>query len=155
MMHEFEHESALTRSVLAVTPDSLLDYQAHGSLHDVRWNVSHLVDIPSWAEIILRSSVFDVAPPGGPPHTTPEMATISDALASFDKNVATAKEVLADFSLDSLGEEWSLLVGGQPVLTYPRYIAYRIYMITHVAHHRGHLLVYLRTNGIETPHLYG
>ncbi|MCM2372198.1 DinB family protein [Aporhodopirellula aestuarii] len=155
MLREFDIESASTRSVIEITPDALMDYQADESLHSIRWNVSHLADIPSWANIILRENVFDVAPPDGPPHTTPEMATVADALQAFDKNIESAKEVIADFSLDTLEDEWSLLVGGQPVLTQPRYIIYRMYMVSHVAHHRAHLLVYLRTNGIETPHLYG
>lgn len=155
MLQEFDLETALTRSVLKITPDALMDYQADESLHSVRWNVSHLADIPSWADVILRKDVFDIAPPDGPPHTTPEMATIADTIAAFDSNVQTAKEILAEFPIDSLEDEWSLLIGGQAVLTHSRYMIYRMYMISHVAHHRAHVLVYLRTNGIETPHLYG
>lgn len=155
MLSEFVHEAGLTRSLLDVVPDSLLDYQADESLQTVRWNVSHLVDIPTWMDMILTKSSFDVAPVGEPPHSTPAQPTMAEAIETFDRHVADAKAVIERFDLDSLDDEWSLLLGGQPILTHPRYMIYRMYIINHVAHHRGHLLVYLRTNGVETPRLYG
>lgn len=155
MQEEFQHESQLTRSVFDVVPDSLLDYQAGDAMHTIRWNVSHLVDIPTWADMILNQASFDVAPVGQPPHTTPELKSMAAAIEAFDKHIAEAQSVLADFSLESLDDPWSLLTGGQTLLKHPRHLIYRMYMVSHVAHHRAHLLVYLRLNGIETPHLYG
>jgi uncharacterized damage-inducible protein DinB len=37
----------------------------------------------------------------------------------------------------------------------PRYIALRDGVMNHMAHHRGHLMVYLRMNGEKIPALYG
>ena len=154
MKNELAHEADLTRSVLNVIPDGLLDVKAHPSVRSIRWNVSHLVDILSWAPMILHEAYFDVAPPGEPPHDTPEMATIADAITTFDQNLIVAQGSLDQLSVDTLDDPWSLRVGGQPVLTHPRYMIYRMYMVNHVAHHRGHLLAYLRINDIETPRLY-
>lgn len=155
MLDEHQHESALTRSVLQAIPDSLLDYQATDSSRDVRWNVSHLVDIPSWTDMILREAFFDVAPPGEPPHDTPLMENIEAAIATFDQNVQTATSTIREFDVSTLEDDWSLKLGGQVLLTHSRYMIYRMYLINHVAHHRGHLLVYLRLNGVVTPNLYG
>lgn len=155
MLDEYEHESELTRSVLQVVPDFLLDYQATESSRDIRWNVSHLVDIPSWANMILREASFDVAPVGEPPHDTPLVENMEKALAQFDQHAEAATETIRDFDLETLEDDWSLKLGGEVLLTRPRYMIHRMYLINHVAHHRGHLLVYLRINGIETPRLYG
>lgn len=155
MLEEYHHESKLTRSVIEATPDSLLDFKPEESMHDVRWNVSHLVDIPDWTDMILNQAEFDVAPVGQPPHQTLEMQSIAEALDAFDRNTASAKKLISTFDLTTLEDEWSLKLGGQTLLTHPRHLIYRMYLISHVAHHRGHLLVYLRLNGIETPRLYG
>ncbi|TWU61825.1 MULTISPECIES: DinB family protein [Crateriforma] len=155
MTQQFENEIARTRQVLDVVTDALLDYQASPTMRSVRWNVSHLVDVPSWAEIILKADEFDVAPPDGPPHETPEMATMADAMNALDKNVAEARTALASFDVQSLDADWSLKAGGQTLMTMSRYETFQMFEISHVAHHRGHLLVYLRMNGVETPLLYG
>lgn len=155
MLDEFHHESSLTRSVLQAVPDSLLDYRATDSSRDVRWNVSHLVDIPSWTDMILRQAYFDVAPVGEPPHDTPLMENMETAITSFDRHVQDATFTIGDFDMSTLEEDWSLKLGGQVLLTHSRYMIYRMYLISHVAHHRGHLLVYLRLNGIDMPGLYG
>ncbi|MEM9644739.1 MAG: DinB family protein [Planctomycetota bacterium] len=155
MKSEFAHEAGLTRSVLDVVPDDLLGFQADESMHTIGWNVNHLVDIATWVDMILNQDSFDVAPPGAAPHSTPEMPTIAAALEAHDDHIATSLSVLDSFLMESLEDSWTLLAGGQPLLTHPKHMIYRMYVTNHIAHHRGHLLVYLRLNGVETPRLYG
>jgi len=155
MLLEFDHESQLTRSVLEVVPNATLDFQAEPSLKSIRWNVSHLVDIPTWARILLTEDAYDVAPVGEPPHETEMLESVEQAVAQFDTNLGTAREAIETFDLDSLDDPWSLKAGGQTLMTQPRHLVYRMYMVSHVAHHRGHLLAYLRMCGVDTPRLYG
>lgn len=155
MLEEFADETALTRSLLNVVPDDLLSFQAGETMHTVQWNVSHLADIPSWMEVILKANEFDVAPPGEPPHDTVLLGSASEALSVFDKNVAGAVACIESLDVETLEQPWTLKAGGHPLMTMTRFAAFRKYQLNHVAHHRGHLLVYLRLNGIETPLLYG
>lgn len=155
MLQEFDWETGLTRSVLAVVPDSLMDFEAAEGMRSIRWNVSHLVDIPTWLGMILCEAQFDVAPVGQPPHDTPLMESTEQAVSTFDRHIQEAKQVIETFDVESLNDSWSLLVGGEAVLTQPRHLVYRMYACNHVAHHRGHLLAYLRINSVETPRLYG
>ncbi len=155
MLMEFDHESGLTRSVLEVVPDTSMDFQAEPSLRSIRWNVSHLADIPGWTEMILRERTFDVAPIDGPPHDTVMMETAKQAIETFDANIAAARQVIEEFAIDSLDDPWSLQAGGHTLFTHPRHMIYRMYLVSHVAHHRGHLLAYLRMCGVETPRIYG
>ncbi|MEZ6128079.1 MAG: DinB family protein [Planctomycetaceae bacterium] len=155
MLLEFDHESQLTRSVLEVVPNASLDFQAEPSLRPIRWNVSHLADIPSWARVILTEAEYDVAPVGGPPHETAMVESAEQGVALFDANRAIARETIETFDLDSLDDSWTLKAGGQTLSTQPRHLVYRMYMVSHVAHHRGHLLAYLRMCGVDTPRLYG
>lgn len=50
---------------------------------------------------------------------------------------------------------WTLLEGGHEILTMPRSAVIRGFIISHIIHHRAHLLVYLRLNDIPVPGMYG
>jgi hypothetical protein len=84
-----------TRSIIELVPDSLLDWQAHDSLHAVGWVASHIADILSWTGAILNDTSFDVAPRDGPPHQSPLLSSSQEILASFDQNLATARLLIA------------------------------------------------------------
>lgn len=155
MIDEFDLETSLTRSVLAIVPDECLDFRATPTARSIRWNVGHLVDIPTWCDAILNQPSLDIAPVGQPPHRVPEPADMAQAIALLETNSAAAREAIESFAVDSLGDPWSLLAGGGPLLTHARHLIYRMYITNHAAHHRGHLLVYLRLCGIEPPHIYG
>jgi uncharacterized damage-inducible protein DinB len=50
---------------------------------------------------------------------------------------------------------WTLLRAGQPIFTMPRAAVVRGVVLNHLIHHRAHLCVYLRLNGIPVPGMYG
>lgn len=152
---EFEHEMGGTKSILALVPQSLLEWKAHEGLNTVGWVASHLVDTLSWAGAIVADTSFDVAPPDGPPHESPLMDQAADLVPSFEKNLEIAKQVISDASDESFGDDWSLLQGGQVLFTQPRGAVLRTFLLNHVIHHRAFLVAYLRINGIECPGLYG
>lgn len=155
MVDEFTQESQLTQSVLDVVPESLMAKQMADSLRTIGWNACHLADIPNWADMILNRDRYDIGTPEEPNDLTPDLATMNAVNALFRKNVDQAIRILKSFHLESLEEPWSLYSGEQVLMTLPRYLIYRKFMINHVAHHRGHLLAYLRINGVETPRIYG
>ena len=50
---------------------------------------------------------------------------------------------------------WSLLAGGQTILTMPRVAVLRGMVMNHLIHHRGQLTVYFRMLDVPVPALYG
>jgi uncharacterized damage-inducible protein DinB len=52
-------------------------------------------------------------------------------------------------------QDWSLLEGGKAVLTLPRAVVVRNFILNHMIHHRGQLTVYLRMNDVPLPAIYG
>ena len=52
-------------------------------------------------------------------------------------------------------ENWALLFNGKTLFTMPRYMVIRQFMMNHLIHHRGELIVYLRLLDIPVPGLYG
>ena len=55
----------------------------------------------------------------------------------------------------SLMANWSLLRGGQTLMTMPRTAVLRSFVMNHIIHHRAQLGVYLRLNNVPVPSIYG
>ena len=155
MLPEFEHEMANTRKVLALVPDDKLDWKAGPTFNTIGWVSSHLADIPSWGEGTLTYDSFDVNPAGGEPYQTPMAGSRQQILEMFDTNVAAAKKAIAAANDEAFFKPWSLKAAGEALFTMPRVAVLRGFVINHAIHHRAHLCVYLRLNGIEVPQMYG
>ena len=54
-----------------------------------------------------------------------------------------------------MGKTWSLIYGGQTVLSQPRAGILRGMVMSHMIHHRGQLSVYLRLLDVAIPGMYG
>jgi len=96
-----------------------------------------------------------MAPPGAPPFKAPEAKSVKEALDSFDKNVAAARAAIADASDEHLFKPWTLLSGGNAVMSMPRIAVLRGFVMNHIIHHRAQLGVYLRLNDVPVPSIYG
>jgi uncharacterized damage-inducible protein DinB len=62
---------------------------------------------------------------------------------------------LASASDEQLMKPWSLLKGGQNLMTIPKVAVVRTWVLNHSIHHRAQLGVYLRLNDVPVPALYG
>ncbi len=154
MLPEFETEMANTRKILERIPNDKLDWKIHDKSLTIGAVANHLADIPSWVDI-MQSDSLDVAPVDGEPYQSPSETTTAAILELFDKNVGQALGILETVDDATLQGPWSLLQGGQTLMTMPRMAVIRIWVLNHSIHHRAHLCVYLRVNGIEVPGMYG
>jgi uncharacterized damage-inducible protein DinB len=155
ILPEFDHEMASTRKVLERIPDDKLDWRAHPKSNTIGWNANHLAEILGWVEVTLGQPSLDLAPAGGSPYRSPKLTTRPQILDLFDRNVAAARKAIAAVRDEELGQMWSLMQGGHPILTMPRAAAVRGFLLNHLIHHRACLCVYLRLNDIPTPGMYG
>jgi uncharacterized damage-inducible protein DinB len=155
ILPEFDQEMASTRKVLERVPEDKLEWQAHPKSHTIGWNANHLAEMPSWVINTLSALSLDIAPPGGQPYQSPKLKSRQEILGLFDKNVAAARQALATVTDEEVGQMWSLLKGGQTLLTMPRSAMIRSFVLNHIVHHRAILCVYLRLNDIPVPGMYG
>lgn len=155
ILPEFDHEMAGTRKVLERVPDDKLDWKAHPKANTIGWVGSHLADIPAWTEMTLKHDSLDINPVGGEPYRTKVCAGHAEMVASFDKNVAAARQAIESTSDAEFMKPWSLLSGGQTVMTMPKIAVIRTWVLNHSIHHRAYLCSYLRQNDIPVPGLYG
>lgn len=155
MIAEFDMEMANTRKVLERAPESKFDWKIHEKSNTIGWVANHLADIPAWVEMTIKHDELDVEPVEGQTYQSPAETTTEGVLAIFDKNVAQARSLLLEVEDETLHQPWKLLQRGKEIMTLPRLAVIRNWVINHMIHHRAHLCVYLRVNGVPVPGLYG
>jgi uncharacterized damage-inducible protein DinB len=150
MLPEFDQEMKSTRTVLERVPDEKWNWKPHEKSGTVGWYAWHLSTLPGWATMTINTENLDIAPKDGKGPEMPKADNAKQALAQFDKEVAVEKVSDAD-----LMANWSLLAGGQTILTMPRVAVLRGMVMNHLIHHRGQLTVYFRMLDVPVPALYG
>lgn len=155
LLPEFDHEMANTRKTIERIPDDKLTWKAHLKSNTIGWVAAHLANIVNWADTTMTSDSFDIAPPGKEPYRTAVPDHLSEILKTFDDNLVKARAAIAAASDQDMMKPWSLLSGGQTIMTMPKIAVLRTFVLNHSIHHRAHLCVYLRLNDIPVPALYG
>ena len=154
MLPEFDHEMANTRKTLERIPDDKFAWKPHEKSFPMGHLASHLANLPGWTNVTIDMDEFDMAP-AGEPVKSPECHSRQEVLDVFDKNVSNARAALAGISDEKIFQPWTLLAGGNPVLSMPRVAVLRSFVMNHIIHHRAQLGVYLRLNDIPVPSIYG
>jgi uncharacterized damage-inducible protein DinB len=146
LLPEFDHEAAVTRTVLERVPEGQVGWRPHPKSMTLGELAMHLAWIPTWAGL---------APPGEPPFTPPIWQSLALTLAMFDEKIAKARIALVATTDLELAQLWTLKKGGAKVLTAPRGSVLRSFVLNHSVHHRAQLGVYLRMLDVPVPAMYG
>jgi uncharacterized damage-inducible protein DinB len=80
--------------------------------------------------------------------------TRDQALARFDADLIQARAALAATPDEAWPRHWTLKGGGQIVIDSPQLQVYPKWAISHQAHHRAQLGLYLRLNNIAISGIY-
>lgn len=150
LLPELERESATTRRVLERVPGDQLSWRPHAKSMSLGQLALHLASLP---KNIVSMALVDAYEPSG--FAAKEAESVEQLLETFDQGLAFAKEKLAGLDDAYLFQNWSMLMGGQPIMTLPRVGVLRSILLNHSYHHRGQLSVYLRLLDIAVPSIYG
>ena len=155
LVTEFDREMAGTRKTLERVPEAKFDWKPHEKSGSMIWLAGHLANLAGWAGTTLNTDSLDLAPAGKPMQPPPPPKTRKELLELFDKNVAESRKAIASVSDADLQKPWSLLNNGNVLMTMPRIVCLRNFVMNHTIHHRAQLGVYLRLNNVAVPALYG
>ena len=151
LLPELADEIRLTRRVLERAPEASFGWQPHPksmALGHLAAHISRLLDGITQA---LQTEELDLVTR----HASFVPATEAAALlAEFDAHAAGAQAALADTDDEALAATWTLRRGEHVVMSRPRAGMVR-HLISHMAHHRGQLSVYLRLLDVPVPAIYG
>jgi uncharacterized damage-inducible protein DinB len=82
-------------------------------------------------------------------------ASKAEILNKFDKDTASAKQILATLPMAKWDENWKMTAGDQTWIDDSRYNVFRTWVLNHMIHHRAQLGRDLRAMGAPIPGMYG
>ena len=153
LLPEFDREMGLTRRTLERVPDGVFEWRPHPTSVTLGRLVEHLTEMPLWASTTIIESGIDATTQRPPDYTPP--ATRAAVLAQFDASYRTARGNLLNRTDAEFAAPWTLKAGGKEVFTAPKSTVMRNFVLNHMIHHRGQLMVYLRMLGVPVPSIYG
>ncbi len=150
LLAQVEREIASTRKAVERVPDGKEDWKPHPKSMAMGYLSALVATMFGWITMMIESDHLDLAAGGGRPNA----ATTADKLALFDKSLESARNALRNTTDEHLLKPWQLRMGEKVLDEKPRHIMI-VDTISHLAHHRGQLSVYLRLNEQPVPSIYG
>lgn len=154
LLADLDREVERSRRALEQVPEGKYDWKPHDKSMIFGYLAGMVATIPSWIAMIVTREELDVAPVDGPKIEQARDETSGALKSSLEKTAADARAALEQTSDEHLLTSWRLLARGQVVWEGARHEMIRD-TLSHWAHHRGQMTVYLRLLGAKVPALYG
>lgn len=151
LLAQLERESAGTRKALERVPEGKNDWKPHAKSMPLGSLAALVASMPSWFSLIIDADELDLA--SGEGAQQPAKSN-RELLAIHEKALDAARKSFSKTTDDHLMKKWRLLWGGKVLDDRPRHEILAD-TISHLAHHRGQLTVYLRLNDKNVPAIYG
>jgi uncharacterized damage-inducible protein DinB len=154
LLGEFLHEAENTRKLLNAIPDSALDFKPSEKSWTLGQLASHIAETYIWYPGTLEQNVMDMA---AYQYDKGDISKAANIVAKFEENFLLAKASLEKATDASMMENWKMVMGSEEPLfpEMPRIQVIRSFLMNHLYHHRGEMVVYLRSTGNKVPGLYG
>ena len=154
-MAQLEREADGTRRTLERVPEGRNDWKPHAKSMPLGYLAALVAKMPSWIEMIIELDEYEMKPSGPSRYVQQPARTTRELVQMFEDSLAAGRAALAGTNDEHLMKSWRLLVSGRVVSEQVRHIALTDAVLSHLAHHRGQLGVYLRLNDVPVPALYG
>lgn len=153
LLPEFDREMGLTRRVLERVPDTHFEWRPHPTSVTLGRLAEHLTEMPQWALVTMTQDGIDMTTPRPADYVRP--ATRAAVLAQFDGHLKLARPSLVAKTDAEFNAPWTLKQNGKELFTMPKAAVMRNFVLNHMIHHRGQMLVYLRMLEQPVPSIYG
>jgi uncharacterized damage-inducible protein DinB len=149
---DFDSERATTRRMLERVPNGKNDWRPHAKSRSLGELAAHVAQLPGFGIAIATADEFDFLAPRPP---EPPVVTTADRVKLFDQLSEHLSGIVQQMTWQQASKSWTLRLGNKIVLNAPRAAVFRTAYLTHTAHHRAQLGVYLRLLDISVPWSYG
>lgn len=148
---DLDEELELTRHMLEITPGEPADWRPHEKSMTLAGLATHLAELPSFPSLMLSHDEFEMPDDFGPR----EVADADERVAIFDEEAGQLRTLVDELTWERALSPWVMRVGGDVVLQGPRAQLVRRMGVSHIAHHRAQLGVYLRQLDVPIIGPYG
>ena len=150
LLAQLEREARGTREALRSFPVGRNDWKPHPKSMPFGTLAGLVATMPSWIALIVDADELDLATGTAPtPAESPEQL-----VEIHDRALADGRNALSKTNDYHLMTSWRLRFGDKVLDDRPRHLVIAD-TISHLAHHRGQLTVYLRLNDQPVPAIYG
>lgn len=149
---DLESELATTRRMLERVPNGNNDWRPHAKSRTLGELATHLAQLPGFGIMMATRNEFDGLAPRPP---QPMLLTSAERVRAFEEMSKQLRAILQQMTWDQANAPWKLRLGDKVVVSAPRTQILRTVFVTHSAHHRAQLGVYLRMLETPVPWSYG
>lgn len=149
---DLDSEIATTRRMLERVPDGNDEWRPHAKSRTLGELATHLAQLPGFGLMMASRDEFDAL---GPRPPEPRFLSSEERVRFFDELSAQLKKVLQQMTWEQANSSWKLKLGDRVFIDSPRAAVLRSAFVTHSAHHRAQLGVYLRMLDTPVPWSYG
>ncbi len=149
---DLESELATTRRMLERVPNGNNDWRPHAKSRTLGELATHLAQLPGFGLLMATRNEFDGLAPRPP---QPMLLTSAERVRAFEETSKQLRAILQQMTWDQANAPWKLRLGDKIVMSAPRTQVLRTVFVTHSAHHRAQLGVYLRMLETPVPWSYG
>ena len=148
---DLDGELKTTRRMLERVPNGKDDWSPHKKSKSLGELATHVAQLPGLGILMLTSDGHDAATQ----RPQPTAADSAERVKMFDEVSGELQRLLGEMTWDHAMSPWTLKFGDRVLLKGPRANLLRTVFVTHSAHHRAQLGVYLRLLDIPVPGSYG
>ena len=149
---DLDAEISTTRRMLERVPNGNEDWRPHPKSRTLGELASHVAQLPGFGILMLTSDEYDGV---AGRRQEAKLSSSAERVKLFDQLSAQMKGILQQLTWDRARSTWTLRLGDKIVFQAPRTTILRTVFVTHSAHHRAQLGVYLRMLETPVPWSYG
>lgn len=149
---DLDAEISTTRRMLERVPNGNEDWRPHPKSRTLGELASHVAQLPGFGIMMLTTEEYDGL---AGRRQEASLSSSAERVKVFDELSARMKGMLQQLTWDRARSTWTLRLGDKIVFQAPRTNILRTVFVTHSAHHRAQLGVYLRMLETPVPWSYG
>ncbi len=154
-LEQLEREAASSRKAVERTPEGQNGWKPHEKSMELGYLAALVATMPGWLALMIERDELDLDSVEGATFRTKAVETRSELLRLLDEGLEKSRKALENTTEEHMMKPWRLKMGNQVVSEGPRYTMIADGALSHLAHHRGQLTVYLRLNEAKVPAIYG
>ena len=154
-LEQLEREAAASRKAIERVPEGQNSWKPHERSMELGYLAAMVATMPGWPALMIELDELDLNDSTGRNFRTKPVESRTDLLRQLDEGLAASRKALENTSEAHLNTTWRLKMGDQVLTEGPRYTMIADGALSHLAHHRGQLTVYLRLNEAKVPAIYG
>lgn len=153
-LEQLEREAIASRKVVERVPEGQNTWKPHERSMELGYLAALVAAMPGWPAFMIDRDELDLNDPSGS-FRTKTVESRNELLDLLDKGLDASRKALENTTEQHMMGCWRLTMGEQVLSEGPRYKMIADGALSHLAHHRGQLTVYLRLNEAKVPALYG